>query len=63
MKKLTEDEKGIIRRAFSRHYHSLLRAAEKCAGNLWPTLYCAEAERTEELLKKLLGKNEKILKG
>lgn len=61
MKKLTDDEKGIIRRAFSKHYHSLRRAADKCMGGLWPNIYLCEAERTAELLKKLLGKDEEIL--
>jgi hypothetical protein len=38
-----------------------MAAADKCAGNLWPVLYANEAERTEALLRKLLGPDEQIL--
>jgi hypothetical protein len=59
--KLTEDEKGILRRALSRHYHGLQRAAENCSGGLYPVIYSGEADRTAELLRKLVGKKEKVL--
>ena len=60
--RLTEDEKGIIRRAFARHYYSLRSSADKCSGDLWYRIYKGEADRTEALLKKLLGKNETLIK-
>lgn len=61
MKTLTEDDKGIICRALSAHYHSLIRARNRCVGSLYPGIYAGEANRTEALLKKLLGNNEEVL--
>jgi hypothetical protein len=61
MTRLTEDDKGILRRALSRHFNSLLRAADKCAGDLYPVLYRSEADRTHKLLQRLVGKSENIL--
>ena len=59
--KFTEEEKGIIRRAFSKHYHSLMKSSSQCSGELWASIYAGEAESTETLLQKLLGKNEDIV--
>ena len=53
--RLSEGEKGIIRRAMSRHYNALVAASNKCVGSLYPGIYYGEAERTRELAKRLVA--------